>query len=678
MGESGIKKNFSGGTNHNVSSFGGLLFKECPESPGTEAMVSTLYHILVQHGAPFSKLATLKFSKLNETPVLVSLEVEGESLFDYINSVRPKELENLDDSDLSDMYIMSMICPRADGKPSNWILESGKDKRRFVSIDNDQDFLVNSFNSEKGIFSRIIKYSATSNNVLFCLPIVHKPLHSSTLKKFRRLNTKEMLKCWAQKITEIDKENLKLFQKTKVEELYEKYQKQDIVNGCVIPMTIHPKTITFLYNRLKMIKKMIINNPSITHLQILRGLDPILSKIYSKQLEKENSPFERFVYIQNNQFEKLSGDLLFKTSTNTKNTLENRLDVVPKSLDETHIGISLIKDQVISLFDRRERISKLKKELHKLDVKNPGNISELLRDEQVLSSVKFQKLSEEIKSFILDNMISSKISFSFLKLKSLEDYTERKLTKILKQSPFLVMLHLERMMFPHKNYMVKISKLCQRIYTLSLINLPRLSVFDDDIKLENLYQLNISCCPNLVSITIPPNVSNVKIIENYQLITCSFSQKGNESLICFIDNPKLKKITGLNFSVCVPQIKILDCPKFHFPLANSQDKNYLADFQFFLNSNQFFTDRLQSELKKEQGYSSHLIGLDGKQISNLKASLDKVLVCGRCDSFYFLSINSGTSCCFHPFQPNKPKDFCCPCKNKKGCQYASHTEKRNK
>lgn len=115
------------------------------QNSGIETAISLLYKVLVQHGAPYSKTSSLKYAPFKkEIPVQISIEFPGETLHDHFKK-KSGFVKSLDQVDLSDMLVMGMVCPRGDGKPSNWVMEESKNgKFRFISVDNDQDLIVDS------------------------------------------------------------------------------------------------------------------------------------------------------------------------------------------------------------------------------------------------------------------------------------------------------------------------------------------------------------------------------------------------------------------------------------------------------------------------------------------------------------------------------------------------------
>ncbi|MBW8310153.1 MAG: hypothetical protein K0M45_11075, partial [Candidatus Paracaedibacteraceae bacterium] len=276
-----------------------LYFKQYPEFPGTEQGVSLLMHQLVGHGAPQGELFNIE-----GIPYYVSQEAKGSTLQDVLYNKMLKKahtqehvesyLHHLDPKAVSEMILMAMLVNPEDGKPDNYIVSPfAKDQYRLIGIDNDHAFGPNVAREERGVIPQV-------KCILYCLDQMLDPVHLEVWEKFRTIDSAQALKRWLIKLSAINNDYVKLFPDPQhVKHLLTQKDKESFIGVAFTPLMLSRLYEKFVRLQHALSKK----DPGLTHLEVLKEVEPLLHHRYSRGFEREwpdskgNRIWQRFITI---------------------------------------------------------------------------------------------------------------------------------------------------------------------------------------------------------------------------------------------------------------------------------------------------------------------------------------------------------------------------------------------
>ena len=550
------------------------------------------------------------------------------------------------------MIVMGMVAPRGDGKPSNVLLElRGNSKKRVVHIDNDQDLIVDSVVDEGILKSTSVK----AKNILFCLPEMCEEVHFATRKKFLSLDIDQVLRIWSSALVLLDERNTSLFAPAERAFFFDRYKKQDVRVGSVIQMLFHPRTAEFVYERLAAIKRIFSEDKSLTHLALLKSLDPVLAKMHEVQLsDNKSSPTSRFLQIEQNQYEKIVGTQRLGTTLKTNTTLQSRLKKVPKKLEEeiamhaTSLAASLAI--VIEMNAKRAQVK-----LAILTGKSLPPCPDYFLEE-VFNSLLSHALEEEQKQFILKAIRSSKIKFRYLQIGPQSKVGEKDFELILRSCTGVSQIDLEGFPAISDHCVSCLFRMCKNLNKLSLKSLRSDSFTKfPRINFEGLSFIEVNGCNFLKSFAVPPNVEKCTFKGNLKLEEVHFLPPCKSSVVVFKRNEKLYSIFGLLLTK-IRKLRFIGCPSLEIPdlkQAGEVKTEIVKEIFGWYRSNREFWSQAVKEMKRkredEKAKMTKMVGLTPEQCTKLLDFLSNVKRCVNCRKNYldiFNSTNSAT-CYYH-------------------------------
>ena len=284
-----------------VFSYGGVHYKLFPFSPGIEATVDNLNYQLVRGGSAPTKLLKIITPDGNHYPLIASKTVEGVELYDLI--VQHKDLMKiLDPVNFSQMVFLSLLINPQDGHFHNYIVKFKTDDQGRVShgglvcIDNDMAFAPTAL---KGVNreGKMI-YFPYIRNGLYYLPQMDQPIDHEFRKQFLKLSPVQVILNWLsflQKknrdyqryidrgifdpIEYVGDENVRRGEKKSCFKILEQSLNP---GGLRLPIHLDPKTAKVIYRRIRIIQQLLKENPSLTHNQLFKALEPELHTHYAK------------------------------------------------------------------------------------------------------------------------------------------------------------------------------------------------------------------------------------------------------------------------------------------------------------------------------------------------------------------------------------------------------------
>ncbi|MBX9702720.1 MAG: hypothetical protein K2Y08_07980 [Alphaproteobacteria bacterium] len=295
-----------------------LYFKFFPELPGVEAAVSLLTHSFIGFGTSKSELFKVsnrirvpiatssgeksptkyKYADLENTPVLVSLGVEGRNLKHVFSQERERTdlLRNMDRVSLYNETLMAMLINPEDGKSDNYVVEelistTRQRTYRLISVDNDHAF-VPAVASVSGLFH---KASIQSKTILYAFDHMKEPIPEETRTLFLNAPVNTILEHWLYRLHTLSSQYFNIFNDPNhTRLLFEKYQS-------FIGIPFAPHTIARLYTKYMKLKQELSSKADVTPLEIFIALEPTLNRRYIDRLYSPLTPLERFKLIEGQQ-----------------------------------------------------------------------------------------------------------------------------------------------------------------------------------------------------------------------------------------------------------------------------------------------------------------------------------------------------------------------------------------
>jgi len=282
-----------------------LYFKLYPAWPEMEEAVGRLTRSIIGFGAPSTDLI-----KVNGLPVLVSQGIRGETLAEILRNPQKHDiLNNLDFDSVSAMILMAMLANPEDGKPESYVVEPHpilRDKYRLVCIDNDQAF-VSAFVREKplegGLFTKALS-TVQVKTILYCLDEMKQPVSQTVRERFLNLKPYEILSTWLKGLKRVDgaygldDENAGLFSLTEQVNFFKNKDKdkdKDKDENSFIGLVFADDAIVRLYEKFINLQDCLQKHPTMSHIDLLGKLEPLLVKRYRTALSiPQSSVLSRF------------------------------------------------------------------------------------------------------------------------------------------------------------------------------------------------------------------------------------------------------------------------------------------------------------------------------------------------------------------------------------------------
>ncbi len=166
-----------------------IFAKPWPEMPGMTYLVEQLHRLIFGHGTSFSELIQLQLPNGKAVPVSVSQTIEGKTLEEALKE-DPKIIEQLDEENFFEVFIVSLLYRPGDGIPSNFILKKLENgKYGLVSVDHDHGLFEPWGTKEK---QRVLQLKS----ILWCLPQMLNKIPKTVMERFLSLAPKVVIETW--------------------------------------------------------------------------------------------------------------------------------------------------------------------------------------------------------------------------------------------------------------------------------------------------------------------------------------------------------------------------------------------------------------------------------------------------------------------------------------------------
>ena len=277
-----------------------IYLKQYPEMPGIEFAVGNLFDKLIGHGTSKFELVKVEINQKKKQkiiyPLIISQGIEGNNLYNILrNKELSKELnEKLDKQLFSELFLASLLVNFEDAKPDNFIAERMfNGKIRLISIDNDHAFVPP--------ISRKQNDTVLVKCILYCLEIMNEPINIQAKDKFLSHSPEKIIHSWLQDLIQQNQLYLQLFDR-KYHEKFLKESKKHPSTLLTIPFA--NGVIYDIYKKFETLQQILKKNTAetLTHLEILRLVIPILGVRYESAFFSFTTPMDRFLYVSREQY----------------------------------------------------------------------------------------------------------------------------------------------------------------------------------------------------------------------------------------------------------------------------------------------------------------------------------------------------------------------------------------
>jgi Ran GTPase-activating protein (RanGAP) involved in mRNA processing and transport len=245
-----------------------FYFKKYPEFPGYEYGVTSFMRHLGLNTAPRSELLAFYHPIEGLYPVLLSEAVAGKLVYEVWD--KEDNFSNLDPYYTGLLMICSMLLNPEDSKEDNFILS--EDKKQLIPIDNDHAFLPGAIEEK-----RILKVypELQTKTLAFCLQEMNKPLPSALVQQFTSMNVDRFLETWLNELVKINESYQSILPEAALGALWKD-------KGSCLRLPLTKEYIQGLYRKFHLLRILLIQNPEITPLALLKRLEPYTGKCYEE------------------------------------------------------------------------------------------------------------------------------------------------------------------------------------------------------------------------------------------------------------------------------------------------------------------------------------------------------------------------------------------------------------
>ncbi len=264
-----------------------IWFKRFPKMAGFEKAVSNLMKFLLEYGLLYNELVWV-----NDACYLVSLDVEGENLqkiFDTTpEDTNPECLNNLDPKEISELILTMIMLAPEDGKPDNFQVQKVKEKFKLVCIDNENSFFP------AYIKERDLQRKETGNlirgikSIIFCLDQMNDVVHEEVRTKFLTIEPFTTLTRWLR--------NCEGYHNVLTHRYTREMIQQCDKNECYVGVPFAPGMLTRIYKKYCLLREKLLENPKVTHIDLLLELYPGL-QVYKSAFPRKKTVYGRFELV---------------------------------------------------------------------------------------------------------------------------------------------------------------------------------------------------------------------------------------------------------------------------------------------------------------------------------------------------------------------------------------------
>lgn len=268
---------------HLVYAYRGAHWKVEPHAPGIEHLVASLNNLIAGMVVPPTKLVKVQRGKEVLT-CIVSKSVVGENL-DFLLRKHPDLINKIDPYSFSVMCALGLLIDPHDGKPDNYMAQLNLDSLgeiiglRLLGIDNDLSFANPiALHRSRDTGGGGEKHFPEVKNVLYFLPQMKNPIDSEFRDNFLSLTPEIIVLDWLESVYRKNKEYEQLFKHG--------IFSQERLKKLKLPIFLVAGIAKRLQKKLLAMQGAMKENPDVTHEELFKATEPILSKYY-RNLQRE-------------------------------------------------------------------------------------------------------------------------------------------------------------------------------------------------------------------------------------------------------------------------------------------------------------------------------------------------------------------------------------------------------
>lgn len=543
-----------------------IHLKKDPEMPGMEYLVNSLARLFV--GGIMPEIEWAQIALRGEPPynVLFSqtvLDAEPLGVMLRCNAVNPLRI---DAENFSRVVLAFILMNPEDGKEDNYLLQTVEDcqgqvYQQLISVDNDRYFVPPFVLT--GYLSQTL--TLLVKNIVYCFDQMNEAVHPDVIKEILAIDPFALLSKWIQTLKQREAEcHFLIANKT-----------NSMENTLQLPQGL----ISNLHLRFVRIQEQLACQPKITHLSLLKVIEPLLGYHYEKELkEVEKSPLARFenlthqLYDRNRQSIVRTGTFYLSlvqqlpTWDQWKQQRYQPIEAAGLELMQLDKTLRTFQKKITASIESLQRVSQSFSALSNVLKATilMGNQSQLIDSFQLASSLEtaeqyryspidFSKLSDSHQHALLQLMLGkwfdgrgwkshTSIAYRQLLLKDSSALNNELLIKLLENSPELLVLDISRCFkltsdgyFNNLPQKIAACQCLEKLYMNSLY----FKYFDAGklIALPALRRLEIKYCENLewIRFTLPDavllsiDVSGSPLMRNKRGIKEFFDSLRNQS-----------------------------------------------------------------------------------------------------------------------------------------------------
>ena len=579
-----------------------LHFKEMPELPGMEYAIASLFHRIAGGGAPFSRLVKFTY-KGQSYPVQISQTISSERFnLQTVLREQPDLLKSIDAKSFSWMVIMSLLINPEDAKPDNYLLlpkaqiDDELQTYEIIAIDNDHAF-VPAITKQR----IISKPKLMVKSIIYCMQQMHDPLHTEVTEELLSLNLNKLMNEWLINLEQVDNAHRAFFTNVILGE------NQSLQT--LIPMMFQNGSVRMLYEKLYTLKSILKNSENITHMELLKMMEPLLGKLYGLP-ELGSIPEDIFnkLCIKGYDLQYTEGGCKRATKLDTIHFLQSMLQALPdfeeikkgkkhsvrQALQELHY----IQSNHVHLVSIREKFITG-------DASAFMQLSTVCLKQEIVNEIKFASIPDDIQLFILKSIKGSR--FTELSLSGCRVLTDSLLQQVLKDTSCLMSLNLkecEKITVDTIRYLAQTHPNLEKLVITNAANLKKIKgLLGGSISFLHLRLLDLSDNVNLNLVCIhAPNLQSL-ILNNCSEIEESSVKdviKGASAL----QNLELKgcaKISFPNTYRSIPGMVLLFLENRQFGISSLMCQIETIDFRGIVLNNEIRSIVLEQILRTLRG-----------------------------------------------------------------------------
>ncbi len=239
--------------------------------------------------------------------VQASDHVDGISLQEYIELVAKGSMsyEDIDKDSFSEQVLFSLLTNPSDGTPGNFMVRTTKKPYTIVAIDNDM-----ALGPEMVFVSEHQKHSIEVKNVLYCLPLMDKPISTAAKKTILALDPLVVTVEWLAHLYKQEQSYnaLTTTQYSNAKKgLIPYLSHENYAQSLLLPLMFSEAVLKNLQKKLSCIQEFLQNKPQATHKELFKELIPTVYDFYDalQKRHQDEGIIGIFRHICNSNYEQV-------------------------------------------------------------------------------------------------------------------------------------------------------------------------------------------------------------------------------------------------------------------------------------------------------------------------------------------------------------------------------------